>query len=142
MKGKEMKLKNSLEEAICILLILEKKHKGSPIKSAIISQQLDVSDSYLKKILRKLVIAGIITSSVSKGGGFSLVKPLKDISMLDVFYAIEGRESYIHTQNLLEKVFSNQDEARRVEKNLLHFFHEGEELLLKRLASYSIGNLL
>lgn len=45
-----MKLKNSLEEAICILLILAESADEKPIKSATISHRLGVSDSYMKKI--------------------------------------------------------------------------------------------
>ncbi|MGX7195939.1 RrF2 family transcriptional regulator [Enterococcus olivae] len=137
-----MRLKNSLEEAICILLILGKNDQGMPIKSSSISQQLGVSDSYLKKVLRKLVIGEMITSSVSKGGGFSLARSLEDIYILDIYYAIEGKDSYIRTKRLTEKVFSQKQEAERVEKKLLGFLQEGEELLLNRLANYSLGDLL
>ncbi|KFN92811.1 hypothetical protein TMU3MR103_0293 [Tetragenococcus muriaticus 3MR10-3] len=43
-----MKLKRSLEEAVCILLILAKEEGDNAVKSYWISQQLGVSDSYLK----------------------------------------------------------------------------------------------
>lgn len=137
-----MKLKNSLEEAICILLVLSMAEEGHPIKSAIISQQLGVSDSYLKKILRKLVLGNIIVSSISKGGGFCLARPLGKIFMLDVFYAIEGRESYIRTKHLTGQVFPSSTDAQLVENNLVQFFREGEEVLYQRLANYSIEDLL
>ena len=137
-----MKLKISLEEALYVLLILAESHDGKPIKCAVISQQLGVSDSYLKKILRKLVIGQVINSSISKGGGFSLARPLDEIKMLDVFYAIEGQDSYIRSQHLAERVFTSIDEAQRVEENMLHFFQDGELLLRNHLAQYSVGDLI
>ncbi|URN96263.1 MAG: Rrf2 family transcriptional regulator [Candidatus Pristimantibacillus lignocellulolyticus] len=36
-----------------------------------------VSDSYLKKILRQLVVAGLVTSSASKDGGYQLARSIK-----------------------------------------------------------------
>ena len=81
---KEMKIRKSFEQAICILLLIG-THDG-PLKSHELSQILDVSDSYLKKVTRQLVVAGLITSKASKLGGFVLNKKMDDISFFDIFY--------------------------------------------------------
>jgi len=138
----KMKLKNSLEEALYVLLILSKETENCPIKGAMISQKLGVSDSYLKKILRKLVISDMVNSSISKGGGFVLARPLHEISVLDVFYAIEGQDSYIRTQNLATRVYTHSEKAGRVENNLLLLFQEGENLLRNHLGNHSVADLL
>ena len=54
-----------------------------PLKSHELSKMLDVSDSYLKKVTRQLVVAGLITSKASKLGGFILNKKMNDINHLD-----------------------------------------------------------
>ena len=61
-----MKIRQSFEQAICILLLIGAS--DSPIKSHELSQKLGVSDSYLKKVTRQLVVSGLITSKASKLG--------------------------------------------------------------------------
>lgn len=69
-----MKLNKSTEQAVYIVIILALQVNHHPLKSSLLAEILQVSDSYLKKILRKLVVAGIITSAASKDGGFQLKK--------------------------------------------------------------------
>ena len=66
-----MKLKNSVEQAICLLIMIAHSDEKTPLKSYNISKSLGVSDSYLKKIIRQLVVAGLITSEAGKKGGVS-----------------------------------------------------------------------
>ena len=49
-----------------------------------------MSDSSLKKILRKLVVANLITSNASKDGGFQLNQSIEDITLKDVIEAISN----------------------------------------------------
>ena len=46
-----MKLKNSVEQAICLLIMIAHSDEKTPLKSYNISKSLGVSDSYLKKLL-------------------------------------------------------------------------------------------
>ena len=55
-----MRIRKSFEQAICILLLIGTN--DGPLKSHELSKKLDVSDSYLKKVTRQLVVAGLITS--------------------------------------------------------------------------------
>lgn len=41
-------------------------------------------------VLRALSLAGILTAKVGRTGGFSLAKPLRDVTLLDVIVAVEG----------------------------------------------------
>lgn len=63
-----MKVKNSVEQAICLLIMIAHSDEGIPLKSYNISESLGVSDSYLKKIIRQLVVAGLISSEAGKKG--------------------------------------------------------------------------
>ncbi len=56
-----------------------------------ISDAYKIPRSFLAKILQKLVKAKIVRSYRGVKGGFSLAKQAKDISMMDVLEAIEGR---------------------------------------------------
>ena len=56
-----------------------------------ISEEYKIPRSFLAKILQKLVKAKIVRSYRGVKGGFSLARQAKDISVLDVLEAIEGR---------------------------------------------------
>jgi Rrf2 family iron-sulfur cluster assembly transcriptional regulator len=56
-----------------------------------ISEEAKIPRSFLAKILQKLVKAKIVRSYRGVKGGFSLVKQARDITVLDVLNAIEGK---------------------------------------------------
>lgn len=55
-----------------------------------LASQMDISPTYLSKILTQLVKANLIQSTPGVNGGYSLRKKKEDISFLDVIHAIEG----------------------------------------------------
>lgn len=135
-----MRIKQSFEQAICILLIISSS--DGPVKSHELSQRLDVSDSYLKKIIRQLVIHDLITSRASKIGGFVLKKEPKDISFLDIFNAIEGQEHFIKTTNLVDKVFITKKEVLKKETMIISYLNQAEENYKDKLKQITIQSLL
>ncbi len=56
-----------------------------------ISEEYKIPRSFLAKILQKLVKARIVRSYRGVKGGFSLARQAKEISMLDVIEAVEGK---------------------------------------------------
>jgi Rrf2 family protein len=58
-----------------------------------ISEEYKIPRSFLAKILQKLVKAKLVRSYRGVKGGFSLAKPSKEITILDVLQAIEGKLS-------------------------------------------------
>ncbi|MDM7862422.1 Rrf2 family transcriptional regulator [Staphylococcus borealis] len=71
-----MKLSKGWEQAVYVLLMLNLLPKHSVMTSTALSDRLNVSDSYLKKIIKALVKEGLVNSTTGKHGGFSLNKPL------------------------------------------------------------------
>lgn len=144
-----MKLTSGVEQAICILLMLASQKDELPLKSITLSKRLQVSDSYLKKILRKLVIGGLIDSSASKTGGFTLAKPDESITLLDVFEAIEGTEPFYVPSNLVEKVFLVPETIEKNRNAVMDVLSEAETLFknslkkckLKQLRYYDQNNI-
>ncbi|KMK54107.1 HTH-type transcriptional regulator CymR [Fructobacillus sp. EFB-N1] len=108
-----MKMSIGVEQSLVILVLLS-INDNQPIKSRVLSQKLDVSDSYLKKTMRKLVVAEIVEAIASKDGGYILARPPKDITLLDVYEAIEGSESFSQSTKLAGRVFGSKEmiEAR------------------------------
>ena len=55
-----------------------------------LASHMNISPTYLSKILTQLVKANLIQSSPGVNGGYSLRKPKSEISFYDVIQAIEG----------------------------------------------------
>lgn len=58
-----------------------------------ISEECKIPRSFLAKILQKLVKAKMVRSYRGVNGGFSLARQARDINVLDVLDAIEGKLS-------------------------------------------------
>lgn len=56
-----------------------------------IAGRLQVSEAHLSKVLQRLCRGGLVRSERGPKGGFQLEHPERDVSLLDVFEAIEGR---------------------------------------------------
>ncbi|MEG0360087.1 MAG: Rrf2 family transcriptional regulator [Longicatena sp.] len=135
-----MKIRGSFEQAICIMLMISAKNE--PIKSHELSSRLDVSDSYLKKIIRQLVVHKLITSIASKHGGFILNKKTTDITFLDIFEAIEGKESFAQNTGLVEKVFATKKEVREKEKMIMDYLNSAEKEYRNKLKEITIHDVI
>lgn len=135
-----MKLKNSVEQAICLLIMIAHSDEKTPLKSYNISKSLGVSDSYLKKIIRQLVVAGLITSEAGKKGGVSLKKSPDKITLLDIFEAIEGKEPFARATGLVERVFLNGLKEVKEQKQamILEAFNQAEKSYKEKLKKITL----
>lgn len=102
-----MKLTKSFEQAVCIMAMLSTQEIEIPITSETINLRLQCSYTYLRKIMRKLVVSGLVTSVPGNKGGFSLAKDANDISILDIVEAVEGPVDTYQTKNLIQNVFQD-----------------------------------
>lgn len=137
-----MKMKSSVEQAICILIMLATQTDQVTLKSTIISRRLSVSDSYLKKVMRELVVSGLVQSESGRDGGFRLRKAPREITMLHIYEAIEGEQSFVRSSNLAEKVFLHADKVKNKKREVLDVFFDAEKLFKQRLQQYNLESLL
>ena len=126
-----MKIRKSFEQAICILLLIGAQDK--PIKSHELSEKLLVSDSYLKKITRQLVVSGLISSMANKRGGFVLTKSLDCISLLDIF---------VKTTHLVEKVFDSQLRVKETEDFIVDYLNAAEWQYKEKLREITLAQIV
>lgn len=141
-KAKMMKMKSGVEQAICILIMLATQIDQRPIKSTILSKRLSVSDSYLKKVMRSLVVSGLVDSEAGKDGGFKLSLTPEEITMLHIYEAIEGTHSFVRPTNLAEKVFLRAEKIKDKKKEVLAVFFDAEQQFKARLQKYTLDSLL
>ncbi|WP_240422334.1 RrF2 family transcriptional regulator [Listeria costaricensis] len=139
-----LKLTKGLEQAACIVALLSTQDSQAPLASDAISSRLSVSPSYLKKIMRKLVVHNIIRSVPGNNGGFFLARSPKKISLLEIVEAVEGTDSSFPNSGLIKSVFGGirEDAAKRGEQNLVDVFQQADQVWGEYLAQISIADLL
>lgn len=138
-----MKFKIGVEQAIYVVVILARQQDQQPLKSKLLSQILQVSDSYLHKITRQLAVQHIITTDASKTGGLTLARPTSEISLLDIFEAIEGPDSFASWNNLRDQVLRLDNHAFEQKFDQVNLqFKQAEKNYKATLAKLSIADLL
>lgn len=138
-----MKFKIGVEQAIYVVVILARQKNQQPLKSKLLSQILNVSDSYLYKIIHQLAVVGIVTTQASKTGGVTLARLPSNITLLDVFQAIEGDNPFASWNNLRDNVLRLDDEAFNEKYDQVsQQFQKAENNYKNTLARMSIADLL
>ncbi|EGP4873929.1 Rrf2 family transcriptional regulator [Enterococcus sp. C76] len=139
-----MKLSKAFFQTIGIVTMLAQLPTGKSLKSQEMSTRMQVSHSYLLKIAKKLKNRGIITSSASKIGGYSLAKNPDDISFLDLFDAVESNESF-HENFSIEVAsgfFITPKLVEEKSENLISYLNKAENAYRNVLASYYLSDIL
>lgn len=103
-----MRLSKTVEQACCILAIIA-EHHGQPVTNTELNKRMAVSQSYLMKITRKLVVADIINSTQGVNGGFSLARPMSSITLKSVVQAIEGDTPFFQPTELFRTAFPSRE---------------------------------
>lgn len=137
-----MILNKSVEEATVVCLMLAVQEGHVPVGSRPLSTAMGVSDSYLKKTLRKLVVAGLVDSAPGKAGGFTLARHAEDITLGNVFRAMEGDAFRFKGSSTAERVFNDCTNLPRAEQRLSGFLEEAGAAFLAELDRHSITELL
>ncbi len=107
-----MKLSRTVAYAVRATLQLARSDSTSPVPCSQLASEGKMPERFLLQILRNLVTHGILRSTRGVDGGYSLVRPPHEISLLEVIEAIEGplntgeplgEESATVSQNLLQE---------------------------------------
>ncbi|HFI0694035.1 TPA: Rrf2 family transcriptional regulator [Streptococcus suis] len=137
-----MKINKSVEQAVYVLIILALQEDHRPVKSHVLSQVLQVSDSYLKKILMKLSKAGLVSANASKAGGYQLGRSIEEISLKDVFYALQLHEDTIQFKHLSHSIFDDQAHVEESENKILTTLENGLAAFYAQLDQLTLSQLL
>ena len=85
-----MRISRSTGYAMLAVGYLAQHQKQKIVLSQDISKKYNIPLEYLLKILQQLVKANLLRSKRGPRGGFSLAKPVKKISLLQVIEAVDG----------------------------------------------------
>ena len=82
--------------------------EGPPVTAAAMADGLSASEAHLAKVLQRLAKVGLVNGTRGPGGGFRLTKSPSEISLREVYEAIEGRLEVEHCM-LSSQVCSKED---------------------------------
>ena len=85
-----LRLTNAADYAIRAMLHMACLPEDGVALRSEIARIHGIPSSFMAKILRSLVKAGLLRSTRGVNGGFTLARPTTEISLLDVVEAIEG----------------------------------------------------
>jgi Rrf2 family protein len=61
-----------------------------PMSVKTIAAALDASEPHLSKVLHRLARLGYLSSTRGRGGGFELARKADEVSLMEIFEAVEG----------------------------------------------------
>lgn len=97
-----MKLARSFEQSMAIMIVIARQPTNSPIPANVLASKLKLSPTYSQKLLRRLVLAGLIKASPGVGGGFLMAKDANQISIVDIMQAVDETSHTFHPAGTLE----------------------------------------
>jgi len=84
-----MNVGRRVDYAVRALSFLAGQPAGKVISRADIEKSQDIPSFYLSKIMKDLVVGGLVQSHIGSKGGFSLAKLATSISIKDVYETVE-----------------------------------------------------
>lgn len=85
-----VKLTQRAEYALRTMAQLAIETDGTRIRAKDLANKTEIPPHYLSKLLRKLVVAGLLASVKGHGGGFTLARQASAIRLIDVLRAVEA----------------------------------------------------
>jgi Rrf2 family iron-sulfur cluster assembly transcriptional regulator len=83
-------LSQTAEYALRAMASLAFEADEGPVRARDLAQRTGIPMHYLSKVLRRLVLAGLLESQKGQGGGFSLARPPEEIRFEDILVAVDA----------------------------------------------------
>jgi Rrf2 family protein len=112
-----MKYTKATNYALHIMAFMVNQEGTENISLQPLAKHLDMSPTYLSKILTQLVKANLIHSATGVNGGYNLRKKREEITFFDVVQAIEGSGA-LFTCEMNEEECHLQKVMREAERRL------------------------
>ena len=78
-----------------------------------------------------MVVADLIVSNASKDGGFQLKKSIEEISLYDLYKAIETTEITDFKSEIARKLFKDEEHIKNSEDRIIDTINKAEDTLKK-----------
>lgn len=137
-EASKMKFNQATDYAFRAVLFLAKHPEGKVVEAQSIAQSEVVPMRFLLKIMPSLIKAGIVKSQRGVGGGYFLAKKPSNITLLDVFEAIEGP---IHINRCLEdQAYCSKNGAPQCQ--IHHALASVQEAMVSEMKKVNFGQFL
>jgi Rrf2 family protein len=91
-----MVLSQTAQYALRAMAWLATVPSDEPMRVKDLSIATGIPSHYLSKVMRRLVLAGLLTSQKGQGGGFLLSKPPEEIPFIDILAAVDAYSTAGH----------------------------------------------
>lgn len=123
--------------AVHVLTLLHTR-KREPVPSELLAASVRTNPSLIRRLLSQLAKAGLTTSQMGTGGGARLARPASEITLLDVYRAVNADDEVI-------PVHQSPDPrcpvGRNIQRVLARRIDAAERALQAELAQMTIAEL-
>jgi Rrf2 family protein len=113
--------------------------RGEDVNSADIAESVNTSASFVRRILAKLSKAGLVETATGKGGACWLARPVSNISLLEIYQAIEAPKAFAIHQYPVKKRCTV---SCHIKPALNRVLEESQHALEQRLRRISLEQLI
>ncbi|MCD6418874.1 Rrf2 family transcriptional regulator [bacterium] len=132
-----MKISTKVRYAARAIVELAKSNSKKPVAIQWIASQQEISPSYLEQLLAKMRYAGIVRSFKGPGGGYVLARPPEEISLHDVFLALEGEMA------IIKCLLPDEKNCDRIEYCIMRVFWEKfQDSMVENLKNINFADII
>jgi Rrf2 family protein len=137
-----MSLSEGVEWSLHCTWLLTHVPSGEALPSRRMAEFYGLPSSYLSKLLKSLVRAGILDATTGPRGGFRLARPAGDITVLEIMEAVEGRAPLFQCMEIRQRgpVPASKADCRRP-CGIAKVMHDAERAWREQLAATTIADL-
>ena len=133
-----MALSSRFAVAVHILTLLE-LDGGTPLTSAYIAASVRTDPAVIRRLLTLLARAGLTRSRLGAGGGTLPAGPAGEVTLLDVYRAVEAGEVFTHHRETPSPICLV---GRHIQASLQTHMDAGTRALEAELATTTIADML
>ena len=85
-----MRLTHLADYAVVMMAAAARREESTRLSAAELAQETGVPLPTAQKLMGRLASSGLLTSVRGAGGGFTLARPVAEISLADIIEAVEG----------------------------------------------------
>jgi Rrf2 family protein len=112
---------------------------GEEVNSAAIAGSVNTSASFVRRILAKLSKAGLVATTTGKGGACWLARRAGDISLLEIYRAVDAPPAFAIHQYPAEKSCTV---SRNIKSAMGRVLNETQLAVEQRLSRISLAQVL
>ncbi len=137
-----MALGEGIEWAAHACAVLAALPAGRALSVAALAEFHELPKAYLAKHMQALARAGLVRSNRGPNGGYSLMRPAKEISLWDVREALDGPGPDFRCQEIRRRGPCASRKGDSSSCNIAAAFWEAERLYRERLREVTIADIL